>query len=63
METDLKLLMFCFFGGKMYYPCEIVVRYILPLFRSMVAKILVERYKFTQGETGDNAGCYKSISI
>ena len=40
----------------MYFPCEIVVRYILPLFRSMVAKTLVEKYKFTQGEAAEKLG-------
>ncbi len=29
-------------------PCEIVVRYILPAFRSMVAKELIEKHGFTQ---------------
>jgi len=29
-------------------PCEIVVRYVLPAFRSMVAKELIEKYGFTQ---------------
>ena len=29
-------------------PCEIVVRYVLPAFRSMVAKQLIEQYRFTQ---------------
>ena len=29
-------------------PCEIVVRYVLPTFRSLVAKKLIEDYNFTQ---------------
>ena len=29
-------------------PCEIVVRYVLPAFRSMVTKELVEKHGFTQ---------------
>jgi len=40
----------------MYYLCEIVVRYILPLFRSVVAKTLIEKHKFTQGEAAEKLG-------
>jgi len=40
----------------MHFPCEIVVRYILPLFRSTVAKTLVEKYKFTQGGATEKLG-------
>lgn len=29
-------------------PCEIVVRYVLPTFRSMVAKELIEKYSMSQ---------------
>ncbi len=29
-------------------PCELIVRYVLPTFRSLVVKKLVEEYKFSQ---------------
>ncbi len=29
-------------------PCEIVVRYVLPTFRSLVAKELIEKYSMSQ---------------
>ena len=32
----------------MYPRCEVVARYLLPIFRSMVAKELIEKYNFTQ---------------
>jgi len=32
----------------LYPRCEIVARYLLPIFRSMVAKELIEKYNFTQ---------------
>ena len=32
----------------MYPRCEVVARYLLPIFRSMVAKDLIEKYNFTQ---------------
>jgi len=32
----------------LYPRCEIVAKYILPIFRSMIAKELIEKYNFTQ---------------
>jgi len=32
----------------LYPRCEIVARYLLPIFRTMVAKELIEKYNFTQ---------------
>ena len=40
----------------MYPPCEIIARYILPIFRSMVAKELIYKYKFTQIATAEKLG-------
>jgi predicted transcriptional regulator len=37
-------------------PCETVVQYVLPVFRCLVAKELVERHKFSQVETADKLG-------
>ena len=34
--------------GRLYPNCEVVARYILPIFRSIVAKELIEKYNFTQ---------------
>jgi len=41
---------------KMYPRCEAVGRYILPIFRSLVAKELIERYNFTQVEAAEKLG-------
>jgi predicted transcriptional regulator len=40
----------------MYLPCEAVARYILPFFRSCVAKELVEKYNFTQMGAAEKLG-------
>ena len=40
----------------MYPPCEFAVRYILPIFRSLIAKELSEKYNFTQVEAAENLG-------
>jgi predicted transcriptional regulator len=40
----------------MYPPCEIVTRSVLPVFRSFVAKELVEKYGFTQMEVAKRLG-------
>ena len=40
----------------MYPPCENVARYLIPIFRSLVAKELVEKYNFTQEETAKKLG-------
>ena len=37
-------------------PCEIVVRYVLPTFRSLVAKKLVKDYSFTQTTAAKKLG-------
>jgi len=37
-------------------PCEPIVQYVLPAFRCLVAKELVERYKFSQVEIADKLG-------
>jgi predicted transcriptional regulator len=36
--------------------CEIIGKYVLPLFRSMLAKELVQKYKFSQTETAKKLG-------
>ncbi|KYH39977.1 MAG: transcriptional regulator-like protein [Candidatus Bathyarchaeota archaeon B26-2] len=40
----------------MYPACEAVARYILPVFRSLVAKKLIEDYNFTQLEAAKRLG-------
>jgi len=37
-------------------PCELVVRYVLPAFRSLVAKELVSRYNFSQMAAAEKLG-------
>lgn len=37
-------------------PCELVVRYVLPAFRSLVAKELVEKYDFSQVAVAEKLG-------
>jgi len=40
----------------MYPPCETIGRYVLPVFRSLVAKELIEKYDFTQVEAAEKLG-------
>ena len=40
----------------MYLPCEIIARYILPVFRSIIAKDLIEKYDLTQVEAAKRLG-------
>jgi predicted transcriptional regulator len=42
--------------STMYLPCEVVARYILPVFRSMIAKDLIEKYELTQVEAAKRLG-------
>lgn len=37
-------------------PCELVVRYVLPTFRSLVAKELVSKYNFSQTTAAEKLG-------
>lgn len=37
-------------------PCELVVRYVLPAFRSLVAKELVSKYNFSQMAVAEKLG-------
>jgi len=37
-------------------PCEIIVRYILPAFRSLIAKELLEKYDLTQAAVAEKLG-------
>jgi predicted transcriptional regulator len=41
---------------NMYPRCETVARYVLPVFRSFVAKELIEKYGFTQVEAAKRLG-------
>ena len=41
---------------KLRPPCELVVRYVLPAFRSLVAKELIEKYNFSQVATAEKLG-------
>jgi len=45
-----------YLGMKMRPPCELVVRYILPTFRSLVAKELIEKHRFSQVDTAKKLG-------
>jgi len=40
----------------MHPQCEFIARYVLPAFRSLVAKDLVEKYGFTQVEAAEKLG-------
>lgn len=37
-------------------PCELVVRYVLPTFRSLVAKELIEKHRFSQVDAAKKLG-------
>ncbi|MDH5450302.1 MAG: hypothetical protein OEX77_05285 [Candidatus Bathyarchaeota archaeon] len=43
-------------GIRLRPPCELVVRYVLPAFRSLVAKELVNRYHFSQRVAAEKLG-------
>lgn len=40
----------------MYPPCEVVGHFVLPIFRSLIAKELIEKYNFTQVEAAEKLG-------
>jgi len=40
----------------MYPLCESVARYLIPIFRSHIAKELIEKYNFTQDEVAEKLG-------
>lgn len=40
----------------MYPPCEVVGRYVLPIFRALIAKELIEKYDFTQVDAAEKLG-------
>jgi len=42
--------------GKLRTPCELVVRYLLPIYRSLIAKDLIEKYHFTQVTAAEKLG-------
>jgi len=37
-------------------PCELVAKYVLPVFRAMVAKELMEKYNFSQNQVASKLG-------
>lgn len=41
---------------KLRPPCELVVRYVLPAFRSLVARELIEKYDFSQVAAAEKLG-------
>jgi len=41
---------------KMRPPCELIVKYLLPAFRSLIAKELTEKYGFTQTQAAKKLG-------
>jgi hypothetical protein len=41
---------------EMRPPCELIVKYLLPAFRSLIAKELTEKYNFTQMEAAKKLG-------
>jgi predicted transcriptional regulator len=38
------------------YPCEVVAKYVLPSFRSLIAKELIEKHGFTQVAAANKLG-------
>ena len=40
----------------MHPACEIIARFVLPYFRSLVSKELIEKYSFTQAEAAEKLG-------
>lgn len=40
----------------MHLACEVVVQHLLSIFRSLVARELIEKYKFTQVEAAEKLG-------
>ena len=42
--------------NRIYPLCEVVGQYFLPVFRSLVAKELIEKHKFTQIEAAEKLG-------
>jgi len=40
----------------MYPRCEVVGRYVLPIFRSLIARELIDKYDFTQIEAAEKLG-------
>jgi len=40
----------------LYPACEVVARYVLPVFRSLVARELIEKYEFTQVDAAEKLG-------
>lgn len=42
--------------NRIYPRCEVVGRYFLPVFRSLVARELIEKYKLTQVEAAQKLG-------
>jgi len=44
------------FGGYMKTPCEVVVKYVLPEVRALVAKVLGTKYNLTQQEIAQKLG-------
>lgn len=42
--------------NRIYPLCEVIGRYFLPVFRSLVAKELIEKYKFTQTGAAEKLG-------
>jgi len=42
--------------SKLYTPCELVVRYLLPIYRSLVAKDLIKKYHLTQVKAAEKLG-------
>ena len=41
---------------KLRPPCELVVRYVLPTFRSLVSKELIEKHHFSQVDAAEKLG-------
>ena len=40
----------------MHLPCENIARYVLPIFRSSIARELIEKYNYTEVETAKKLG-------
>ncbi|MBS7609637.1 hypothetical protein KEJ19_03575 [Candidatus Bathyarchaeota archaeon] len=40
----------------MHPPCEVILRYVLPAYRALIAKALIEKYSFSQVDAAKSLG-------
>ena len=41
---------------KLHTSCKVIAKYLLPIYRSLIAKDLIEKYNFTQIEAAESLG-------